>query len=66
MYASLSFWESTHRGWILGVIALCLWTAANYIYLRHDIRTYLRRRRAARWRVDLATKTITAGRKPIE
>jgi len=66
MYASLLFWEETHRPWILAVIAVCLWVATYYIYLRHDFRAYRRRRQAARWSVDLATRTITAGRKPIE
>jgi hypothetical protein len=66
MYASLLFWEETHRAWIMAVIGIGLWIAANYVYLRHDIRAYRRRRHAARWSVDLATRTITAGRKPIE
>jgi hypothetical protein len=66
MYAGLLFWEETHRAWIMGAIGACLWIAANYVYLRHDIRAYFKRRRAARWSVDMATRTITAGRKPIE
>jgi hypothetical protein len=66
MYASLLFWEEAHRGWILGAIGFCLWLATYYIYLRYDIRQYIRRRQPTRWSVDMATRTITAGRKPIE
>jgi hypothetical protein len=65
MIGFLIFWEQTHRVWIWAVIALSLWAATYLIYLRQDITLYFRKRRAERWGVDMATRTITSGRKPL-
>ncbi len=66
MYAALLFWEQTHRTLIVSAIAVVFWIATYYIYFRYDLRAYLRRRQAGRWSVDMATKTVTAGRRPVE
>jgi hypothetical protein len=65
MYGFLIVWEQTHRVLIWGVIAVGLWVATYLIYLRQDISIYLRNRRAQRWGVDMSTRTVTSGRKPI-
>ncbi len=65
MYAFLIVWEQTHRVLVWGIIAVSLWVGTYLIYLRTDISIYLRNRRAQRWGVDMATRTVTSGRKPI-
>jgi len=62
----LAIWEGNHRTLIYGVIALALWISAWLVYLKNDIRNYLKRRAAHRWGVDMATKTITSGPKPVQ
>ncbi len=62
----LTIWEGNHRTLIYGVIALALWLAAYLTYLKNDIRNYFRRRAAHRWGVDMSTKTVTSGPKPVQ
>jgi len=64
--AYLTIWEGNHRTLIYGVIALALWIAAYLVYLKNDIRNYLNRRKAHRWGVDMETKSVTAGPKPVQ
>jgi len=66
MYAMLMVWEETHRGLLWGIAATVLWLASYGYYLRGDIRGYFKRRAAQRWAVDMATRTVTAGRKPVQ
>jgi len=66
MIAYLVIWEGTHRTLIYGVVALALWIAAWLTYLRTDIRNFINRRKPHRWGVDMATKSVTAGPKPIQ
>ncbi len=66
MIAYLVIWEGTHRTLIYGLVALALWIAAWLTYLQSDIRNYIKRRKAHRWGVDMATKSVTAGPKPIQ
>ncbi len=65
MYAILMIWEQTHRNLIWAIIAASLWIATYVVYFRTDISVYLRNRRAQRWGVDMATRTVTSGRKPL-
>ena len=66
MLIYLTIWESNHRTLIYGVIALALWAAAYLIYFKTDIRNYFKRRKAHRWGVDMAAKTVTSGPKPLQ
>jgi hypothetical protein len=58
-------WEENHRVLIIAVIAASLWIATYALYFRDDFWKYLRNRRAQRWGVDMATKTVTSGNKPV-
>jgi hypothetical protein len=62
----LMIWEGNHRTLIYGVIALALWIAAWLYYLKNDVRNYFRRRKAHRWGVDMAAKSVTVGPKPVQ
>jgi hypothetical protein len=66
MLAYLMIWEGTHRTLIYGVIAVALWISAWLVYLKNDIRNYFKRRQAHKWGVDMQTKTVTAGRRPVQ
>jgi len=65
MYASLMIWEATHRTLLWGLSAAILWMSAWYWYLRYDIRGIIKLRSAQRWKVDMATRTVVQGRKPV-
>ncbi len=65
MYANLMIWEATHRTLLWGSSAAILWVAAWYWYLRGDIRMLISRRSAQRWKVDMSTRTVVSGRKPV-
>jgi len=65
MYADLMIWEATHRTLLWGTAAAMLWLASWYWYLRGDIRAFFKHRAAQKWKVDMSTRTVTAGRKPV-
>ncbi len=66
MLTYLAIWEGNHRTLIYGVIALALWIAAYMTYLRNDIRLFRKRRQPHKWGVDMHTKTVTSGPKPVQ
>ena len=61
----LMLWISVHRFWLMGLVALCTWTMANYWYWRRDIQRIKRERKPHSWSVDMAAKTTKGGRKRI-
>jgi len=58
----LIIWTGIHRTAIFGLVALGLWVASYVYYLKNDIRNYFKVRSAHRWGVDMAKKSVTAGR----
>ncbi len=58
-------WITEHRFWLLGILALSFWVAANYWYFRRDIARIKRESAPHSWSVDMASKTTKGGRKVI-
>jgi hypothetical protein len=58
----LSIWVSQHRNWLYGIIAMSLWVAAYWVYLKGDFHNYFKSRRPHHWSVDMVTKTTKGGR----
>ncbi len=62
MLTYLIIWTGIHRTALFGGVAIGLWIASYTYYLKYDIRNYFKNRRAHRWGVDMAKKSVTAGR----